>query len=86
MATLYAVLFDGALEPEFRRETLEEAEADGYATVAGNEDVEYFVIVEEDTEAAPRGVRLAQPRLTGRPAALVQRWGAASPTAMRRVR
>lgn len=51
MAILYAVLFDGAPEPEFRRETLEEAEADGYATVAGNEDVEYFVIVEEDTDA-----------------------------------
>ena len=53
MAILYAVHFDDALEAEFRRESLEEAEADGYATVAGNEDVEFFVIFEEDTGAAP---------------------------------
>jgi len=49
MAILYAVYFDDASEPDFRRETLEEAEADGYATVAGNENVEFFVIAAEDT-------------------------------------
>jgi hypothetical protein len=52
MAILYAVSFDDASEPEFRRETLEEAEADGYATVAGNENVEFFVIAAEDTDDA----------------------------------
>jgi hypothetical protein len=51
MAILYAVHFDDALEAEFRRESIEEAEADGYATVAGNDDVEFFVIFEEDMDS-----------------------------------
>jgi hypothetical protein len=51
MAIVYAVYFDDAPEADLRRESLEEAEADGYATVAGNEDVEFFVIVEENTES-----------------------------------
>jgi hypothetical protein len=52
MAILYAVYFDDASEPEFRRESLEEAVADGYATVAGNESVEFFVIAAEDTDSS----------------------------------
>jgi hypothetical protein len=56
MAILYAVFFDDASEPEFRRETFEEAEADAYATVAGNESVEFFVIAAEDTDS-PDGPR-----------------------------